>query len=193
MLTSDHRERTVAFYTRLWRDNITVDFAHPSADLDRHRLVIVPQMYLLDEEAAENLRGYVQNGGHLVVSYFSGVVDRNDAVHPQGLSGPLGEVLGIEVKEFAPLTAGTTVRLSLADVSLTADVWTDRLAVTGSDTDVVARFVDGPAAGGPAVTRRRLGDGEAWYLATRLDVDALATVLEPLYDRAGLPRHGDRR
>jgi beta-galactosidase len=184
----DHRERTVAFYTRLWRDNITVDFAHPSADLSRYRLVVVPQMYLVDEQSAQNLRQYVDNGGNLLVSYFSGAVDRNDAVHPQGLAGPLGDVLGIDVTEFAPLNAGETVRLSLLGQELTADVWTDRLAVTGSDTDVVARFDDGPAAGGPAITRRRLGAGQAWYLATRLDVDALAAVLNPLYDVAGLTR-----
>ena len=66
-------------------------------------------------------------------------------------------MLGIDVTEFAPLNAGETVRLSLLGQELTADVWTDRLAVTGSDTDVVARFDDGPAAGGPAITRRRLG------------------------------------
>ena len=184
----DHRERTVAFYTRLWRDNITVDFAHPGADLDGYRLVVVPQMYLVDEHSAQNLRSYVERGGRLLVSYFTGVVDRTDTVHAEGLAGPLGDVLGISVKEFAPLTAGETVHLRLADGYLSADVWVDRLAVTGSDTEVVARFVDGPAADKPAITRRPLGAGEAWYLATRLDVDALATVLAPLYDSAGLPR-----
>ncbi len=36
----DHRERIEAFYTRLWHDNVTVDFAHPDADLSGYRLVI---------------------------------------------------------------------------------------------------------------------------------------------------------
>jgi beta-galactosidase len=81
---------------------VTVDFAHPEADLSGYRLVIAPQLYLLEASAAKNLDAYVAGGGQLLVSYFSGIVDSTDAVHPQGLSGPLGDVLGVDVQEFAP-------------------------------------------------------------------------------------------
>ena len=33
----------------------------------------------------------------------------------------------------------------------------------------VAWYADGPAAGGPAITRHDLGDGQAWYLSARAD------------------------
>jgi beta-galactosidase len=181
-----HRERTVAFYTRLWRDKISVDFAHPSADLSQYKMVVVPQMYLLDERSVANLENYVADGGQLLVSYFSGIVDENDAVQPQGLSGPLGDVLGISVQEFAPLALHESVTMDLAGRQIRADVWTDRLAITGPDTHALASFLDGPAAGRPAITRRQVGAGSAWYVATRLDVESLAAVMEPIYAIAGL-------
>ncbi len=187
----DHRERVVAFYTRLWRDKITVDFAHPTADLSSYRMVVIPQLYLLDERAAANLHGYVSGGGQLLVSYFSGVVDSHDAVHPQGLCGPLGEVLGISVQEFAPLAKGQRVTVDLMGRNASADVWTDRLAVTDPSAEVLGRFVDGPAAGRPAVTRRTLGNGSAWYLATRFDVETLALLMDPLYAAADLTPRSD--
>ena len=181
----DHRERTIAFYTRMWRDHLTVDFAHPAADLGKYPLVMVPQLYLIGEKAAANLERYVRGGGTLVVSYFSGVVDEHDAVRPQGLSGPLGELLGIEVQEFAPLGDGERVTVRLGAAELVGDVWTDRLRIVDPETEVLGRFADGPAVGGPAITRRVVGAGEAWYVATRLDVDALAAVFAPIYQTLG--------
>ncbi|MET3804664.1 beta-galactosidase [Nakamurella sp. UYEF19] len=182
----DHRERTIAFYTRLWQDNVTVDFAHPTADLSGYKLVIVPQVYLLDQDAADNLDTFVTGGGQLLVSYFSGVVDAHDAVHPQGLSGPVGEVLGISVQEFAPLAQGQHVALDLWGQNASADVWADRLVLTDPATQILGTFTDGPAAGRPALTRRRIGQGSAWYLATRLDPESLALVMDPLYAAAGV-------
>jgi len=186
----DHRERVEAFYTRLWQDKVTADFAHPEADLSGYRLVVVPQLYLLGALAADNLHAYVAGGGHLLASYFSGAVDANDRVHPEGLSGPLGRVLGVDVQELAPLRADERVTVEPAaaavlSATFTADVWTEHVAVVG-DTDVVARFRDGPAAGEPALTRRIIGGGTAWYLATRPTPAGLMTVVDAVYAAAGI-------
>lgn len=187
----DQRERTEAFYAQLWRDGITTDFVHPEGDLSPYRLVIAPQTYLLTHQAAKNLDAFVQAGGQLVVSYFSGVVDDTDTVHTEGLSGPLGETLGVSVEEFAPLRRDETVMLQQADgaTTATADVWSEHL-VLAPETEVLASFVDGPAAGGPALTRRRSGDGASWYVATRLDQEALGALLASVYQEAGLSGEG---
>ena len=197
-----HRERIRAYYERLWRDGVTVDFAHPEGDLSGYRLVVAPASYLLTPAAAENLRRFVAAGGTLLVSYFSAIVDENDAVHPGGYVAPLRDVLGLTVEEFLPLRAGEATRVTWRDgTELTADVWQDGIALAGAD--VVARYVDGPAAGGPAITRHRLGAGTAWYVSTRLDVEGLVPVLTAVYDDARITpplppagvevvtRHGD--
>ena len=148
-------------------------------------LVVVPQLYLIDRDAAATSRATCDGGGTLVVSYFSGIVDEHDAVQPQGLSGPLGELLGIEVEEFAPLNDGERVTVRLGEAEAVGDVWTDRLRTIDAGTEVLGRFADGPAVGGPAITRRVVGAGEAWYVATRLDVDTLAAVFAPIYRKLG--------
>ncbi|QNE16671.1 beta-galactosidase [Kribbella qitaiheensis] len=185
-----HRERTEAFYQRLWQDKVAVDFAHPAADLSKYKLVIAPQLYLLDQPAADNLDEYVAAGGHLLVSYFSGIVDENDGVHPQGLIGPLGDVLGLTVEEFAPLRAGDSLTVEGLNAHLSGDVWSEQVVPTSDATEVLGRFVDGPVAGGPALTRRRHQNGAAWYVATRFTSDSLATVMSAVYADAGI---GPRR
>ncbi|WP_026162807.1 beta-galactosidase [Kribbella catacumbae] len=177
-----HRERVNAFYDRLWRDQLTVDFAHPEAELAQYKLVVAPASYLLTQAAADNLRRYVEAGGTLVVSYFSAIVNEYDAVHEGGFVAPLRDVLGLTVEEFLPLRVGETVRLTLD--AITGDVWTDDVALAGAE--VVAGFEDGPAAGKPAITRNTLGAGAAWYVSTRLDAEQLSVVMDRAYADAGL-------
>lgn len=186
----DHRERVQAVYDRLWRDGLTVDFAHPRQDLSAYPLVVAPASYLVSDAAARNLTSYVEAGGTLVVLCFSGVVDEHDAVHAGGYLAPLADALGVTVEEFLPLRAGEQVRLTWADDDAaddaTADVWADHVVLHGAQ--VVASYVDGPAAGGPAVTRNPRGNGTGWYVSTRLTGAALAALLHRTYRDAGLTR-----
>ncbi|MDO0930860.1 beta-galactosidase [Streptomyces sp. DG2A-72] len=176
--TEDHdaRERADSFYEALYDRHLTVDFAHPEADLSRYPLVVVPALYLMTEAAGTNVRAYVENGGTLVVSYFSGIVDEHDAVHEGAYPGPLRDVLGLTVEEFSPLLQGDTVRITGPDGSeLTGDVWTE--FVVPGDAETVWTYADGLTAGHPAVTRHGLGEGTAWYVSTRLDAHGLDALL----------------
>ena len=82
--TSDveYLERIRAFYGALWEAKATADFVAPTAALDRYRLVVVPSLYVVSEAVARNLAAYVERGGRLVVSFFSGIVDEHDRVPP---------------------------------------------------------------------------------------------------------------
>lgn len=180
-----HAERIRAYYERLWRDGLTVDFALPGQDLSAYPLVIAPAQYLLRTADAENLTRYVAGGGTLVVSFFSAAVDENDRVHEEGFLAPLGEALGVVVDEYLPRRTGETHGVRLADATvLTADVWAEDLHVTTADT--VGTYVDGPADGAPALTRNALGSGHGWYVSTRLDAAALAAVMPAVYADAGI-------
>ncbi|UFR06327.1 beta-galactosidase [Streptomyces sp. Go40/10] len=186
----DPRERADSFYEALYDRHLTVDFAHPEAGLSRYPLVVVPALYLMTEAAGNNVREYVENGGTLVVSYFSGIVDEHDAVHDGAYPGVLRDVLGLTVEEFSPLLKDERVSLTGPDGSgLTGDVWTEFVVPRGAET--VWAYADGLTAGRPAVTRHRYGRGTAWYVSTRLHARDLDAVLGRAADDAGLaPRAG---
>lgn len=181
-----HPDRIRAFYERLWRDNITVDFALPGQDLSRYRLVIAPAQYMLSASDAANLTRYVADGGTLVVSFFSAIVDENDAVHAGGYGAPLADALGVVVDEFLPLRESAAHDLSWRGhaQTLRSSLWQEDLAVRGAE--VVATYADGPGAGGAAITRNTLGDGVGWYISTRLDAEGMQTVMREVYADAGL-------
>ena len=179
-----YRERIEAYYTSLWKQHVTVDFAHPEADLSGYRLVIAPASYLLTAEAAKRLHGYVEGGGNLLVSYFSGIVDEHDAVHPGAHPGALRETLGLWVEEFHPLPEGAGPAL---DSGGRGRIWSERVRLDGAEA--VGVFAEGPDAGHPALTRHRLGGGNAWYVATALDhTTGLRELLGDALDTAGVQR-----
>jgi beta-galactosidase len=191
---TSHRERIDTYYDRLWRDGHTVDLVRPGQDLSGYKLVVAPASYLLRADDAANLTAYVEAGGTLLVSYFSGIVDEHDAVHPGGFMAPLRDALGVWVEEFLPLRDGDslTVRYGAGpgdgSTDLTGTVWADDLVLAGAEP--VGTYADGPKPGGAAITRHRHGAGTGWYVSTNLDVEALATVMADVYAGAGLAPSG---
>jgi beta-galactosidase len=159
----------------------TADVVHPSADLSGYRLVVVPTLYLVGDPVGPALERFAADGGHVLVTYFSGIVDEADHIRPGGYPGAFRDLLGVRVEEFAPLPAGTSVAL---DDGSTADLWTEVLELRGARA--VASYVDGPLPGTPAVTRH----GNAWYVATRLDDAGTAALADRIAREAGVARAG---
>jgi beta-galactosidase len=167
------------YYRAFWSAGVTVDVTHPSTDLTPYRLVVVPTLYLVDDGTASSLQHYVDNGGTVVVTYFSGIVDENDHIRLGGYPGAFRHLLGLTVEEFFPLRRREIVRL---DDGSSADVWTEWLHPQGAR--VIASYVDGPLPGVPAVTRYERGRGTAWYVATRLDAKGTADLVHRLLREA---------
>jgi len=178
-----YKERALAYYEQLWRAHVQADFAHPAADLSNYKLVVVPQMYLCREQWAKNLRDYVAGGGTLVVSYFSGIVDEDDAVHLGGYPGVLRDLVGLTISEFLPLRSGEHVSLS-ENGTASGAVWSEEIELRGAEA--VYRYQNGPAAPGPAVTRARHEDGTVWYVSTSPDSETLREILRAAAADAGV-------
>lgn len=163
---------------------VTTDVVRPGGSLDGYRLLIVPALHLLSDADAAALTRAVENGATALITFFSGIVDEQDRVRTGGYPGAFRDLLGIRSEEFAPLRPDETVFLT---DGTSGSVWSERLRVT--DAEVVASFADGPSAGGPALTRRTAGDGEAWFVATQPDRIAYRDLVARLADTAGVVAH----
>ncbi|KAA0962179.1 beta-galactosidase [Microbacterium sp. ANT_H45B] len=163
---------------------VTTDVVPPGGSLDGYRLLIVPALHLLSDADAAALTRAVENGATALITFFSGIVDEQDRVRTGGYPGAFRDLLGIRSEEFAPLRPDETVFLT---DGTSGSVWSERLRAT--DAEVVASFADGPSAGGPALTRRTAGDGEAWFVATQPDRIAYRDLVARLADTAGVVAH----
>jgi beta-galactosidase len=178
-----YKQEALDWYSAFLAQGVRVDVVPLSADLEQYDVLVAPVLYVVPEALSERLSAYVQAGGHLVTTYFSGIVDENDHVWPGGYPGALRDVLGIRVEEFAPLLDEERVDL---DNGTTGTLWSERIIATADETEILVRHKTGEFDGGPAVTRRPIGAGSAAYVSTRLGAAGLTPLLGDLLDRAGV-------
>jgi len=201
-----------AWYSAMWGRGVTCDFVPVGADLSGYRVVLVPNLYLADAAAVENLSGFASGGGSVVVGCYSGIVEETDTVVLGGYPGAMRELLGIWIEEFFPLLKGEEVVLSrgfggsfggsgsgsgsgggsgggsrvgsgvAGDEAGTGTTWSELGRATTAE--VVSAYASGPVAGSPAVTRNRVGAGWAWYVGTVLGEAALAELLGGICEEA---------
>ncbi len=175
----------MAYYSPFFKRNITVDFAHPESDLSRYRLVVAPNLYLVKDAAVQNLNQYVENGGQLVMSFFSGIVDENEQIRMGGYPAPFREVLGLVVEEVAPYTESQGNSICTTDgKQFDCTLWSDVIHLKTAQP--MAEFEQDYYAGGPAVTRNAFGKGTAFYVGTALDSQGMDWLAEHICKTAGI-------
>ena len=160
---------------------ITADVVPPGTDLSGYPVVLVPTLYLCSDETAAAVAAAAEAGAQVLVTYFSGIVDEHDQVRLGGYPGAFRDLLGVRAEEFFPLPPGEVVAL---DDGSTGTLWSELLAA--DDAEVLARYADGPLAGGPALTRRAVGAGAAWYSSTRLDPAGTRALVDQVCAAAGV-------
>ena len=182
----NYAQEVLRLYRPLFDANITVDFVDTHSDLSGYSLVIMPASYLLTDAAARRFEDYVSDGGRLVVSYLSGIVDESNTIRLGGYPGALRKVLGAWSEEMHPLAGeGEEVKLATADGgTASASYWTEHLHTEGAD--VLATYDSGRLAGSPAVTRNTFGKGMAVYLSARVDNTFLESLLTAEREAAGV-------
>jgi beta-galactosidase len=189
-------EQVQAYYAPLYAQNITADFVFADSDFSAYRILVVPNLYLVDDATAARLEHYVAEGGVLIMSFFSGIVDENEHIRLGGYPAPFRKLLGLRVEEFAPMAAGQSNGLRFADASgngsgnaggnaseALCDLWADVIDLEGALA--LATFTGDFYAGRPAITEHSYGRGRAIYIGTRPAPETLAQLLGRICADAG--------
>lgn len=174
-----------AWHRPLWDAHIAVDMVEPGADLTGYDVLFAPALYQLTQQQADGLRAFVQKGGTLVLGYFSGIVNESEHVWIGGYPGLLLDLVGVTVEEWQPVTDEHPNHVRFRDgfesaVGLLAEV------IHARGAEVIATFTEDFFAGGPAITRNKVGRGTAWYIGTQPGPDGLRRVWDELLSHAGV-------
>jgi beta-galactosidase len=165
----DLRAHIQLFYNALHDRNIAVDFARPTEDLSKYKIVFVPSLHLLAGGEADLLKLYVQNGGTLVCTCNTGLVDEHHMAPASGFPHDMTDLFGLEVLEFDPLPPGEENHLTIKGQFATshlhpAKLWCDIIEPNGCQ--VLGTYAKDFYTGRPAITMNNYGDGKAIYIGT---------------------------
>lgn len=189
-----HYEDTVHDHHRaFWRQGIPVDVIGSDDDFAPYKVIVAPMLYLCREETGRKLESFVERGGTLVVTYWSGVVDEHDLCHLGGFPGPLRKALGIWAEEIDALQDQERNGLSLIDgnsLGLSGRYESRELCelIHLEGAEALGFYTDDFYAERPALTVNNLGLGKAYYVATRLGDDFLTDFYRAVASQAGVTR-----
>lgn len=187
-------EKTVnEHYRPFWEQGIAVDIIDADGDLSPYALVIAPMLYMVREGFAERAEAFVAAGGHLVTTYWSGVVNETDLCHLGGFPGPLRKLVGIWAEEIDCLDDGerNLVQGLAGNASgLQGPYQVRHLCelIHAESAQVLATYRDDFYAGRPAVTVNRFGKGKAWHVASRNDLPFQRDFFAAIINELALPR-----
>lgn len=173
----DYNEVLRSFYDPLYRHNVGCDLVDPSSpNLNQYSLLIVPMLYAAPASLLARLDQYVQQGGHLLVTYRSGFSDEHVQVRSSMQPGGLSKVCGVTYSLFTtPSGVGLQSDAYPADKGQVTN-WIELL--TPTTAKVLARY-EHPAWGQyAAITENQYGKGLATYVGchtTDAVVDKLVT------------------
>lgn len=185
-------DTVVMHYRALWEQGYAVDFCdmRECTDLSDYDLVSAPMLFMTRNGIEEKLRAFVERGGVLLTTYWSGVVDAYDLAYLGAAPHGLTDVLGLRATELDALYPEQSNGLRTKDG---AEYKITELCglVELRGAEVEGTYTSDWYAGQPCLTRHTYGKGEAWYLAAKADQNALNAFYRRLAERAGLPRAMD--
>ncbi len=175
------------FYRTLYNLNVGVDFVFPeSPNLTDYKVIVVPPLYVASDPLLEKLSRYVQDGGHLVLSFKSGFCNEYSTVRWVRMPGPLAAACGFTYQEFSnlkkelllkgdPFQAGEQNRVSS---------WAEFLLPSAARP---LAYYDHPFFGKyAAITRNQFGKGTLTYEGTVLSDVLQSKVLLDVLRATGL-------
>ena len=184
-------EAMLKFYRGFRKQGVNVDVIDMTCELDKYKVLALPMVYMFKEGFAEKVRAFVENGGTLITSYWSGIADDTDRCYLEGTPHGLMDVLGIrsteidglydwEENSFVPV-AGNELGL---DKTYTCKYLCDLVELRGARTLMTygSDFYEGYSC----LTVNEYGKGKAWYVAADADKEFYGDFLGKVLKDSGV-------
>lgn len=184
-----HYLETVCEHHRaLWEMGLQTDIIDMEQDLSKYRLIIAPMLYMYRANISQKLQDFVKNGGILVGTYWSGVVDDTDLCYLGGRPGDgMKEVFGVRVEEIDGLY-DFQENYILSDGFSFKVTELCEIIKPEKDVRVLSVYSEDYYAGKAAVTANTFGKGRAYYVAAKAGMDFYRMFYKKLAKKAGVAR-----
>ena len=184
-----YQDQITTWYGAISPSHTGIDIVAPTGDLSRYKIVFAPAPYVISQKQAENIRGFVRNGGVFVAGFRLGAKNESSQIVGAPLPGLLRDLMSVTVADYVPLYSGNQgVKFDSAGILAGPDgecaLWADIL--TPKSAQVLGTYTSGTHAGRAAVTLNHFGKGQSIYLGADLTPPALSRVLQLLAAHAGV-------
>jgi beta-galactosidase len=188
-----YKETVEKSYYAFRKLGLDVDLVDMEQQLDGYAVVAVPMLYMFRAGFEQKARTFVENGGKLILTYWSGIVNDTDLCFLGGTPYGLMDVVGLRSMEIDGLydgerntanpCAGNSLRLA-SGYSCTnlCDL------VKPSTAEVLMTYGEDFYAGMPALTCNDFGKGKAYYICADFEQGFYDELYRKIVTEAGVER-----
>lgn len=187
----DYYKNTLKIYRVLKSMGINIDIVFEDSELDKYKLVVMPMMYVVENELADEIKKFVSKGGTIVTTSPLGYVNSDDLCHLEGAPGYLQEVLGISIDEIDALTNGEEGEVYYKNNHYSSKYFNEMITLCGAKSlGVHNKFF---YKGQTAISKNNYGLGHAYHIGTLLEIDGLCAIFEDIFEELQIERAIDNK
>jgi len=185
--TKNYEGTCIGIWKEFLKLGVDMDVVGSDEDLSSYDVVIAPMLYMLRPGAADNLKTFVERGGQLLATYFTGYVNEEQLCFLGGFPGDgLKDLFGVISEEIDSFYPSDRNAVQLKDgTRWEVSDYAEILRV--QDAEVLGTYTDDFYQGTAALTCRRQGKGNAYYAAARTSAEEMLPLFEKMLADAGIP------
>ncbi len=192
--TKLYPETVQKHYKAFWERDIPVDVITKEHDFSSYKLLIVPMLYLVSEKTISRFKEFVANGGTIVMTYISGLVNEHDLTYLGGWHKDLQEIFGIKPVETDTLYPSDQNSVTFRGTTYQLNDYATIIEVATATVEGI--YEDDFYAQTPAVTSHQYQAGKAYYIGGRLEHAFQQAFYQDLIDELSLKpvfhvKHGE--
>ena len=162
----------------------------------KYKLLIVPGVTVMDEATAAKIRDFVKNGGTVIMTSNSAVVDETGKVFSTTRPGRLSDVFGIRVASFEETENLNEIsrksykgkKLEFTYKGKAVDTESTRFDVIESKGAEIIGSITSLDKDYPIMTSNKYGKGRAIYVGLPADGNVLNPLLDELIDQLNIKK-----
>lgn len=186
-----YHETVMKSYQALKKYGLDVDVIDMDQDLSSYQIVAAPMLYLFRGGIEDKIRKFVENGGVLFMTYWSGVVDSTDLCFLGDTPHKLVDVLGLAREEIdglyedecngAAAVEGNALEIAKA---YACSHLCERVRMDTATPLMVYEFDF--YAGEPLLTCHEFGKGKAYYIGADMEEEFYTDIYAKALKKEGI-------
>jgi beta-galactosidase len=176
------------WYAALTRLGVRIQILRPDSvwpnDLP---LIVAPGLQMVDPPLINKFETYAKNGGNLVLTCRTGLMDRTGQLFEGPWGKPILPMIGATIDDYDSLRDDRFGQINFDNKQYRWGAWGDQLTAKDG-TEVLATYADQFYAGAAAITRAPFGKGQVSYVGVFPEQSLIDAFVESLAEKIGPSR-----
>ncbi|MDM8533573.1 beta-galactosidase [Clostridiaceae bacterium HSG29] len=163
----DFSNEFLKHYKSIYDLNVNVDIISTEKDFDKYKILIIPNMQIIDDLLYAKIKNQLENGKTVIFGYRSGI--RNEFNNMRLKNNILEDLIGAYIEGYEALNENSNVNVFYDNKEYELSVWRDILKVTTGES--IIKYSDFSFEKNSCLIKNKYLNGSVYYFGASLPSD----------------------